>query len=78
MFDFLFSYILLTFDALFRKEDKFKRLFKCNNTIFAVIFISFLVGLIFKWWFGLFFVFIALLYICIKVYLCEKKPNHND
>lgn len=64
MFDFLFSYILLAFDALFRKEDKFKRLFKFNNTIFAVVFISFLVGLIFKWWFGLF-----LCPYCLALYL---------
>lgn len=33
MFDFLVGSLLLAFDCPFRKEDKFKRLFKRNNTI---------------------------------------------
>lgn len=58
MFDFLVGSLLLAFDALFAKKINLKGFL--NATILS-IFISFLVGLIFKWWLGLAFVFITLL-----------------
>lgn len=75
MFEALFGSILLAFEVLLSKKKSFALVFKQDKAIFALIFIGFLVACIFEWWLGLVFVFIFLLYICIRVYLYEKKPK---
>lgn len=59
----------------YSKKKSFVLVFKQDKAIFALIFIGFILACIFEWWLGLVFVFIALLYVCIRVHLYEKKPK---
>lgn len=75
MFEALFGSILLAFEVLISKKDKFKMLFKKHNVIFAVLFIAFFLALIFNWWICLFLLFIALIYLCVKTIYTSKKEE---
>lgn len=75
MFEPIFTLILTAFDELLSKKKSFALVFKQDKAIFALIFIGFILACIFEWWLGLVFVFIALLYVCIRVHLYEKKPK---
>lgn len=73
MLEALFGSILLAFEVLLSKKDKFKILFKKHNVIFAVLFITFFLALIFNWWICLFLLFISLIYLCFKIIYTSKK-----